>query len=253
MITDPWFYVVAIPAVVLFGISKGGFGGGFGVVAVPLMALVVSPVQAAAIMLPILCVMDLFAIRRFRGRWVLQELKVLIPASLLGIAIGTVLFGYLSAAAIRLIVGVVAITFSLNHWLGRRATAEFDSADFPRGYGVLGGGVAGFTSFIAHAGGPPVDMYLLRRSLNRTEFVATTVLFFAVVNYVKLIPYGWLGQLDTSNLMTAVVLSPLAPVGIEIGHFLHHRVSDRFFFQLMYVLLFLVGCKLIYDGIMGLS
>ena len=87
---------------------------------------------------------------------------------------------------------------------------------------------------------------------HRTEFVATTVLFFAVVNYVKLIPYGWLGQLDTSNLMTAVVLSPLAPIGVEIGHFLHHRVSDRFFFGLMYAMLFVVGCKLIYDGIVGL-
>lgn len=252
MITDPWFYVVAVPAVVLFGISKGGFGGGFGVVAVPLMALVISPVQAAAIMLPILCVMDLFAIRRFRGRWVSAELKILVPASLLGIAVGTALFGYLSAAAIRLIVGVVAIAFTLNHWLGRRRSAELGSADYPRGYGIVGGSVAGFTSFIAHAGGPPVDMYLLRRSLNRTEFVATTVLFFAIVNYVKLVPYGWLGQLDTSNLWTALVLSPLAPIGIEIGHFLHHRVSDRFFFQLMYVLLFVVGCKLIYDGVTGL-
>ena len=252
MITDPLFYVVAIPAVILFGISKGGFGGGFGVAAVPLMALVISPIQAAAIMLPILCVMDLFAIRRFRGRWVLPELKVLIPASLLGIAVGTALFGYLSAAAIRLIVGIVAITFTLHHWIGRRNSARLGSADFPRGYGLLGGGVAGFTSFIAHAGGPPVDMYLLRRSLDRTEFVATTVLFFAVVNFVKLIPYGWLGQLDTSNLWTAVVLLPLAPIGIEIGHWLHHRVSDRFFFQLMYVLLFLVGCKLIYDGLVGI-
>lgn len=252
LITDPWFYVVAIPAVILFGISKGGFGGGFGVVAVPLMALVISPVQAAAIMLPILCVMDLFAIRRFRGRWVLPELKVLIPASLLGIAVGTVLFGYLSAAAIRLIVGVVAITFTLHYWLSRWRPTAATSGLFPRHYGIVGGGAAGFTSFIAHAGGPPVNMYLLRRSLNRTEFVATTVLFFAVVNYVKLIPYGWLGQLDTSNLMTAVVLSPLAPIGVEIGHFLHHRISDRFFFGLMYAMLFVVGCKLIYDGIAGL-
>ena len=252
MITDPWFYVVAIPAVVLFGISKGGFGGGLGVAAVPLMALVISPVQAAAIMLPILCVMDLFAIRRFRGRWVLPELRVLIPASLLGIAVGTALFGYLSAAAIRLIVGIVAIAFTLHYWLSLWHPAVAANGDFPRRFGALGGAIAGFTSFIAHAGGPPVNMYLLRRSLNRTEFVATTVLFFAVVNYVKLIPYGWLGQLDTSNLMTAIVLSPLAPIGVEIGHMLHHRVSDRFFFRLMYVLLFLVGSKLIYDGIVGL-
>ena len=252
MITDPWFYVVAIPAVLLFGISKGGFGGGLGVAAVPLMALVISPVQAAAVMLPILCVMDLFAIRRFRGRWVWPELKVLVPASLLGIAIGTLLFGYLSAAAIRLIVGIVAISFTVHYWYGLWRPAAAANGNFPRPYGVLGGGVAGFTSFVAHAGGPPVNMYLLRRSLNRTEFVATTVLFFAVVNYVKLIPYGWLGQLDTSNLLTAAVLLPLAPVGVEIGHFLHHRISDRFFFRLTYVLLFVVGCKLIYDGIAGL-
>jgi uncharacterized membrane protein YfcA len=92
-------------------------------------------------------------------------------------------------------------------------------------------------------------MYLLRRSLNRTEFVATTVFFFIVVNSVKLIPYGWLGQLDSSNLLTSLVLAPLAPIGVELGHILHHRVSDRFFFRLMYVLLFVVGLKLIYDGL----
>lgn len=252
MITDPWFYAAAIPAVLLFGISKGGFGGGLGVVSVPLMALVISPFQAAAIMLPILCIMDLFAIRRFHGQWVWAELRVLVPASLLGIGVGTALFGFLSAAGIRLIVGVVAIAFTAHHWISRRVSSSASSRDFPRGYGVLGGGMAGFTSFVAHAGGAPVNMYLLRRSLNRTEFAATTVFFFAVVNYVKLIPYGWLGQFDTSNLLTAAVLSPLAPLGIELGHFLHRRVSDRFFFRSLYVLLFVVGCKLIYDGMTGL-
>jgi uncharacterized membrane protein YfcA len=252
LITDPWFYVVAVPAVILFGISKGGFGGGLGVVGVPLMALVISPVQAAAILLPILCIMDLFAIRRFRGLWVWSELRILVPASLLGIGIGTLLFGYMSAAAIRLIVGLVAIAFTIHYWWSRRVGAASADTDFPTAFGILGGGTAGFTSFIAHAGGPPVNMYLLRRSLNRTEFAATTIFFFAVVNYVKLVPYGWLGQLDTSNLLTAAVLSPLAPLGIEIGHFLHHRVSDQFFFRVMYVLLFVVGCKLVYDGLTGL-
>ena len=252
MITDPWFYAVAVPAVLLFGVSKGGFGGGLGVVAVPMMALVISPVQAAAILLPILCLMDLFAIRRFRGLWVWSELKILVPASLLGIGIGTALFGYLSAAGIRLIVGFVAIAFTLHYWLSRRLSDTSEASNFPRAYGILGGGTAGFTSFVAHAGGPPVNMYLLRRSLNRTEFAATTIFFFAVVNYVKLIPYGWLGQLETSNLLTAAVLSPLAPLGVEIGHFLHHRLSDRFFFRMMYAMLFVVGCKLVYDGATGL-
>lgn len=249
MITDPWFYVAAVPAVLLFGISKGGFGGGLGVVAVPLMALVISPVQAAGIMLPILCLMDLFAVRKYYGKWIWPELRVLIPASLLGITIGALLYGNMSPAVIRLIVGVVAVVFTVHYWVYLRRRSDSGLADFPRPYAIPAGTAAGFTSFVAHAGGPPSNMYLLRRSLDRTEYVATTVLFFAVVNYVKLIPYGWLGQLDTGNLATALVLSPLAPIGIEIGHYLHKRVSDRFFFALIYVLLFVVGLKLIYDGL----
>lgn len=252
MITDPWFYIAAVPAVLLVGVSKGGFGGGFGVAAVPIMSLVISPIQAAAILLPILCIMDLFAFRRFRGEWIWPELRVLVPASLVGIGIGTLLFEYMSPAVIRLLVGAVAIIFTLHYWLSLRPSNKAGLTDFPRSSGILGGAAAGFTSFIAHAGGPPVSMYLLRRPLNRTEFVATTVFFFTVVNYVKLIPYGWLGQLDTSNLLTALVLVPLAPAGIELGHFLHRRVTDHFFFRLTYVLLFVVGAKLIADGITGL-
>ena len=252
LITDPWFYVAAVPAVLLFGISKGGFGGGLGVAAVPLMALVISPVQAAAILLPILCVMDLVAMWRFRGKWIWPELQVLLPASLLGILIGTLLFEYMSAAVIRLIIGVVAITFTLHYWVHKQRKTSAELADFPTSYGILGGSVAGFTSFVAHSGGPPVSMYLLRRPLDRTDFVATTVLFFAVVNYVKLIPYGWLGQFNAENLYTSAALVILAPVGVEIGAWLHRRVTDRFFFAFAYVLLFVVGTKLVYDGIVAL-
>ncbi len=249
MITDPWFYAVAVPAVFLFGISKGGFGGGLGVVAVPLMALAVSPVQAAAILLPILCVMDLVALWKFRGKWIWPELHVLLPASLIGIAVGTLLFNYMSASLVRLIVGVVALSFTSHYLINKNRSASADRPYFPRAYGVLGGAVAGFTSFVAHAGGPPISMYLLRRPLNRTDFAATTILFFAVVNYTKLLPYAWLGQLDTANLATSAALVVLAPIGVLTGAWLHRRVSDRFFFGSVYVLLFLVGIKLIYDGL----
>jgi uncharacterized membrane protein YfcA len=252
LITDPWFYVVAVPAVLMFGISKGGFGGGLGVAAVPLMALVISPVQAAAILLPILCVMDLVALWKFRGKWVWPELRILLPASLIGILVGTLLFEYMSASVVRLIVGVVAITFTLHYWANKQRAASTGLPDYPRSYGMIGGSVAGFTSFVAHSGGPPVSMYLLRRPLDRTDFAATAILFFAVVNYVKLIPYAWLGQFDTSNLATSAALVVLAPVGVLIGAWLHARVSDRFFFTLVYVLLFVVGLKLIYDGVAGL-
>lgn len=249
MITDPWFYAAAVPAVMLFGIAKGGFGGGLGVVAVPLMALVVSPVQAAAVLLPILCLMDLVGLWAYRGRWLWPELRILVPASMIGIAAGTALFGFMSAATVRIIVGVVAIAFTLHYVYSTRRKADSALPHFPPSVGIAAGAAGGFTSFIAHAGGPPISMYLLRRPLDRTDFVATTVLLFAAINYVKLLPYAWLGQLSTTNLLTSLVLAPLAPLGVYTGVWLHRRVSDRFFFRLMYVLLFVVGCKLLYDGL----
>jgi len=249
LITDPLFYAVAIPAVLLFGISKGGFGGGLGTAAVPLIALVVSPVQAAAILLPILCVIDLVAMWNFRGNWLWPELKVLLPASLLGILAGTLLFEYMSASVVRLIVGVVAISFTLHYGISKKRSSSADLPHFPRSYALLGGSVAGFTSFVAHSGGSPISMYLLRRPLDRTDFAGTTILFFAVVNYVKLVPYAWLGQFDSDNLATSAALVVLAPIGVLIGAWLHKRVSDRFFFGLVYVLLFVVGLKLIFDGV----
>jgi len=249
LITDPWFYVAAIPAVLLFGIAKGGFGGGLGVLAVPLMALVVSPLQAAAILLPILCLMDLVGLWVYRGQWIWPELRILVPASVIGIAAGTLLFGFMSPATVRIIVGIVAIVFTLHFVYSTRRQPDAALPPFPPAAGVVAGAAGGFTSFIAHSGGPPISMYLLRRPLDRTDFVATTVLLFAVINYVKLLPYGWLGQLSAGNLVTSLVLAPLAPIGVYTGVWLHRRISDRFFFGLMYVLLFVVGCKLLYDGV----
>ncbi len=250
MISDPTFYAVAIPAVLLFGIAKGGFGGGLGAAAVPLMALVMSPVQAAAILLPILCLMDLLTLWAYRGRWVWPELRILLPASLIGIAIGTALFGYMSPQVVKLIIGVVAMLFTVHHWL--RKWLATHGRHVSRAAGWLGGSAAGFTSFVAHAGGPPITMYLLRRPLDRTDFVATTAVFFAVVNYVKLLPYGWLGQLSADNLVYSLILAPLAPIGVAAGVWLHQRVSDRFFFTVAYLLLFVVGIKLVRDGLLGL-
>lgn len=249
MIADTSFYVAAVPAVILFGISKGGFGSGLGMLAVPLIAMVISPVQAAAILLPILCFMDLLGLWAYRGKWMLPELRVLLPASLVGIAVGTLMFEYMSPARLRLLLGVVAISFTLNHWLQAKLSQASEHKLFGPAIGVTAAAVGGFTSFIAHAGGPPVTMYLLRRGLDRTQFVATTVVFFAVVNYVKLAPYAWLGQFDASNLKTSLVLAPLAPVGIGMGVWLHNRVTDRFFYQVAYAILFLVGLKLVYDSI----
>ncbi len=246
MIEQPLFYALAVPAVLIVGISKGGFGGGLGTMAVPLMSMAVAPPQAAAILLPILCLMDLFAVWVYRGKWDLANLRILIPAALLGIVIGTLAFRYLDATAIRLLIGVVAVGFALAYWLGREA-------DAPPGPSVLRGGfwgtLAGFTSFVAHAGGPPTSVYLLPQRLDKTLFVGTTVILFITINYAKLLPYAWLGQLHLGNLGTSLVLAPLAPVGMALGFWLHHRVSGTWFYRICYLFLFLTGLKLLYDGL----
>lgn len=249
MITDPWFYVAAVPAVLIFGISKGGFGGGLGVAAVPIMALVISPVQAAAVLLPILCIMDVVGLWAYRGQWSWHELRILLPASLVGILLGTLSFGYLDASAVRLIVGCIAIAFTLHFLVDSRRRAGVALSEYPPLIGIAAGATGGFTSFVAHAGGPPVNLYLLRRSLSRSDFLATTVLLFAAINYAKLLPYAWLGQLSAGNLGTSLVLAPLAPVGVYAGVWLSRRVPEKRFFLLMYVLLLIVGTKLVYDGV----
>jgi uncharacterized membrane protein YfcA len=252
MITDPLFFLVAIPAVLIFGIAKGGFGGGLGVVSVPLMALVISPVQAAAILLPILCLMDLFSLWAWRGKWSWTQLRFLIPAGLLGIAIGTALFGYMSVAVVRLILGTIVIVFSTHWWVQRIRRKKEVKMDANPVIGVLAATTSGFTSFVAHSGGPPLNMYLLAQKMDKSVFVATSVIFFTMANYVKLVPYAWLGQFDTGNMTTSLVLAPLAPIGVALGVWMHRNISDKYFFIICYTFLFVVGLKLLYDGVLGI-
>lgn len=251
VITDPWFYAVAVPAVALAGISKAGFGGGLGVMATPLIALVIGPVQAAAIMLPVLMLMDAQALWHFRGRWDVRNFLILLGGSVVGIGIGAATFRFLDADAIRLIVGAVALVFSLRFWLDRRAAARPPTGrSVPRG--GFWGTVAGFTSFVAHAGGPPVSVYLLPQRLDKTVFVGTTVLFYASINVLKVPPYAYLGQFTGQTLLTALVLAPVAPLGMWLGLRLHHRIPQEPFYKVCYAFLLLTGLKLLWDGSQGL-
>ncbi|MCV6590203.1 MAG: sulfite exporter TauE/SafE family protein [Marinobacterium sp.] len=245
MLTDPLFLLVAIPAIVITGISKGGFGGGLGTLAVPLMALAIAPVQAAAIMLPILCVMDLFAIWHFRGHADWKQLRILLPAAIAGIALGAAGFHALSEAQIKLMIGTISLGF-VGHQFMKRHNQTPSTTSTLRG--SFWGTIAGFTSFGIHAGGPPISIYLLPLQLSRTVFAATTIVFFTTVNQIKLVPYIWLGQFNTDNLLTSLMLSPLAPLGIWLGRRLHTRISDRGFFLVCYGLLAVAGIKLIRDG-----
>ena len=251
MITDPFFYLLAIPALLIVGIAKGGLGGGIGILGVPLMALAVGPVQAAAIMLPILMLMDGFALRQWWGRWDLANLRIVLPGAVAGIVLGTFTFRYLSEDHIRVLIGVIAVGFVGHHLVGvLRGAAPPPGNRPPRPLaGTFWGAVSGFTSFGVHAGGPPINVYLLRQGLDKGRFQATCVAAFFVINWVKVPPYAWLGQFDATNLATALALSPMAPIGIRLGHWLHHRVDERWFFRVVYASLLIVGTRLIWIGL----
>jgi len=247
LVAEPWFYAVAVPAVVLTGISKGGFPGAFGGMAVPLMSLAISPLTAAGIMLPILCLMDLFGLWAYRGRWDKEKMPVMLTGAVIGVTLGGLAFGHLSERTIRLLVGVIAVTFAVSNWLGIAVRQR--SAKSSQQKGIFWCGLAGFTSTLAHAGGPPFMVYVLPLKMDKTVLVATSVIVFTVINYVKLVPYTLLGQLNSSNLATSLALAPLAPLGIWLGVWLHHRVKEKLFYRVSYVLLFTMGLKLIYDGL----
>lgn len=247
------FYAVAFLAILITGIAKGGFGQGSGGIAVPLMAIFIAPQTAAGIMLPILCAMDLFSVHAYWKTWSREHLRILLPGALVGIALGTLAFGLLPVNAIRLLLGLIAVTFALNQWLRltERIAARLSATRGKPGpvAGAIWGAVSGFTSTLAHAGGPPFAIYMLAQRVDKTLFVGTSVTFFLLVNYAKLVPYYFLGQLNTGNLTVALLFAPLAPLGVWLGVWVHRRISQRTFLNTSYALLLVTGVKLIYDAL----
>lgn len=250
MNTNITFYIVAILAVILIGISKSGFGSALAVFGVPLMAMVMPPAQAAAIVLPLLILLDLFNLFHYRSRFDRTNLFILLPAALIGILVGSLVFRYLSDAHIRILIGGIATLFVIYYFWGQRK--EYPRTGPDQVKGSIWGLIAGFISFGIHAGGLPVNIYLLPQRLDKTLFVGTTVILFAILNYVKLIPYALLGQLQFENLLTSLVLAPFVPIGFWLGIKLHDRVNEKLFYNLVYFFLFVTGMKLLYDGIMQL-
>jgi uncharacterized membrane protein YfcA len=248
LITDPQFYAVAIPAVLLMGISKSGFGSGFGSLAVPLMALAVTVPQAAAIMMPILFVMDIMGIAAFRRHFDWKLLRFLVPLGLVGTVIGTLSFKLLDARLVAGIVGVSTLLFLAQRLL---FPPRPDSPHPPKWAGALLTAASGFTSFVSHAGGPPINAYVIPMRLPPLVFTATMAAFFFVINLSKWVPYAWLGLLDVRNMATSLALLPFAPVGVLVGVRLAHRIQPQLFYRLVYLGMFLTGCKLVWDGFLA--
>lgn len=249
MTFDPVFITAALFAVLITGISKSGLGGGLGQLSVPIMAVFISPVAAAAIMLPILCAIDLFNIWGYRKDFHRKNLLAMLPGAVIGISIGALTFSHLDDNAIRLMLGGLSLVFALTYFVQQAPVSS--ETHWGRLFGAVCGALAGFTSFVAHAGGGPVKMFLLPQRLDKRVFVGTNVYFFFIVNQVKIWPYLWLGQFSTDNLNTSLVLMPAVPLGVWIAWKLIKYIDAETFYKVCYILLFVAGIKLIYDGVLG--
>ena len=247
---DPATLLAALAAVVLVGLSKGGLGGAFALLGVPVLSLVMSPVQAAALLLPLLLMMDAVGLWTWRGFYHRPTLVSMLPAAAVGIAIGGLTAAITSEALVRLIVGVLALGFVARSLVPMRALGARRPSTLSAWFW---GALAGFTSFVAHAGGPPYQVHTLPLRLDPRLYTGTAVVFFAVVNLVKVVPYVALGQLDGRTLASAALLLPLAAVAVLIGAAVVRRMRAELFYPFMLAMVALVGLRLVYDGVRALG
>ncbi|MFD1911773.1 sulfite exporter TauE/SafE family protein [Halodurantibacterium flavum] len=249
MMFDWTFFALAIPAVIFAGVSKAGFASGAAFAATPLLALVLSPGEALGLMLPLLMVMDVTALRPYWGKWHWPSARALILGSLPGLALGALIYHLADPDFFRLLIGVVAISFVLWQVARRAGWIAIRPRPLGPGVGLAAGAVAGFTSFVSHAGGPPAAIYLLAQGLGKTAFQATTVIVFWAINLLKFIPFLFLGIFTRDTAVGVAMLAPFAILGAVLGVRAHHLVPERVFFGLTYVLLSMTGAKLIWDAL----
>jgi uncharacterized membrane protein YfcA len=243
---DPLAFLAGVIAAALVGLAKGGLGS-VGVMAVPVLSLVMSPVQAAGIMLPILVVSDGFSLWTWWKQWHIRTLQLMLPGAVVGVGIGWATAAFVSDDVVRLIVGVVAVGFVVRWATQGRAARAVARPQRPVA-GQFWGGLAGYTSFVAHAGGPPFSVYAMPLNLDPRALTGTSVVFFATVNALKLGPYFALGQFGSENLWSSAVLAPFAIAFTFVGAFIIKRMRAEVFYPIAYALTFLLGVKLIWDG-----
>ncbi len=249
MIWEPLVIVLAVVGVILAGISKGGFGSGASFVGATILASVIEPAAALGIMLPLLMLIDLTVLRRFWGLWSWRDARLLVLGSVPGVALGALLLGVANDDVLRFLIGAVALAFVAYQVAASRGMIPRRNSPYPGYVGMIAGGTAGFTSFVSHAGGPPVAVYLLSQGIQKTVYQATTVLVFWVINLLKFGPYAAFGAFTSDTWLAVLVLSPCAVFGAWLGVKAHHLVPEKLYFVIAYVLLTLTGTKLIFDAL----
>ena len=242
---DLYFYFFASFGVIVFGLSKGGFPGPISMLAVPIMSFAMSPLKAAGILLPLLLVMDVIALYLYWNKWDIKLLKIIIPSSIVGIIIGTFTFQYTSENQIRILVGIISILFVFISIYQKNSSLLNPT----KSKGVFWSGAAGYTSFLIHAGNPPINFYVLPLKLDKLTYLGTMTMSFFIINLVKIFPYFYLDLLAPSNIQVSLFLLPIAIISVIFGFYIQRFISEKIFFNIIYVLLFFSGIKLIFDAI----
>jgi uncharacterized membrane protein YfcA len=249
LLTDPLFLAAAAIAVILLGLAKGGFAG-VGTLSTPLLALVIAPGDAAGILLPILLVSDVISVWSYRKTWDARNLKVMMPASAVGIAVGWWLAAYFTPAYIRISIGAIAIAFGLFNLVGLAGRRKVERSSPVKG--AFWASIAGFTSFVSHAGGPPFQIHLMPQKLPHQVFVGTSTIYFAWTNFLKIVPYALLGQLSAKNITISLAFLPLAIATTLAGVWLIRRTPHERFYKIVYALMLVVGVELLREGWLGI-
>jgi uncharacterized membrane protein YfcA len=249
IITDPLFYLVAVPAVVFLGLSKGGFSG-IGMVSTPLVAIILPPLEAAAILLPIILLQDAFSVWVYRRIWDAWNLKVMLPGAVVGVGLAWLFAAYVPDSVIRLVVGLIALGFVSYAVIRRNRPVTVHRP--PAAHGVFWGTMSGFTTTLILIGAPPYSAFVLPQRLENMIFVGTTVMFFAAANVMKIVPYFALGQFSSAGLATSAVLFPLAIASNYLGIYLVRKTPESMFYTITNWTVFLIGCELTRQGVMEL-
>lgn len=243
---DLTFWGLALLASFLVGASKGGLPL-VGVLSVPLLSLVMPAGQAAGLTLPIYILSDVYGLWIYRREFDKRNLAILIPAGAIGIVVGYLTAHITNEDMVKFLVALIGLAYCADAVSKTWRTVPTKSADVPRG--LFWGAIAGFTSFVSHAGGPPYNMFVLPQNLSKMIYAGTTTIVFAAVNLMKLPPYIALGQVNFGSLQICAVLAPIALFGAWAGYRLTSVVPEKLFFRAVEITLFIVALLLLRESV----
>ena len=241
------FFVLAAISVLIVSMSKSGFGAGLGVLSPPLMASQSSLTEALAILLPLLIAIDMFGLRRFWLNADKRILKLILLPAAIGMLMGYLFFSVITPQLLSFSIGIFTLLFLIQSLMLSRL--KLKEAKPSLWLGRLMGGLSGFTSFVAHIGGPPITIYMLRERVSPMVYTSTLGIFFTTMNFGKLVPYAQLNLLNLNQLATSILLLPCVPVGVYLGFYLAKKISAKWYFIIVQIFLLVASIKLIADGL----